>query len=312
MQQAGWYPDPAGMPGLFRYWDGAAWTTAVTNNPPAGQPVSGPAQQPAPVYTPPPQAANYLVRNVNPNAAPVSAYPEYYQQPKSSKAWWIVLVAVVLVLAVGIWFVVANPGNWTGAGGSNPIGTPSVDTCPKIPETNDELKPREEGGRVYGGLMSYEKLPSPWEGVTWDSRAAYSYLVGGQWYINEYGYDGYHDWGASVLIGELAVGDGFASPQQGAELLFQCIIGEFYHDNEITVATQTGAAHTVSGHTGWMVDATITFSAVGLEATGEQVKVFVIPTSDTRWSLFYTSVPNNFPEAEPGVEAAIASLQVDE
>jgi hypothetical protein len=30
---AGWYPDPGGSPGLFRYWDGRAWSAAVSPNP---------------------------------------------------------------------------------------------------------------------------------------------------------------------------------------------------------------------------------------------------------------------------------------
>ena len=28
--QPGWYPDPSGQPGSFRYWDGTRWTDATT------------------------------------------------------------------------------------------------------------------------------------------------------------------------------------------------------------------------------------------------------------------------------------------
>ena len=31
----GWYPDPAGTPNRFRYWDGRAWSTDTTDNPAA-------------------------------------------------------------------------------------------------------------------------------------------------------------------------------------------------------------------------------------------------------------------------------------
>ena len=41
MSNAGWYPDPGGQPGLFRYWTGTAWTAAVTTNPAATPPPSG-------------------------------------------------------------------------------------------------------------------------------------------------------------------------------------------------------------------------------------------------------------------------------
>jgi hypothetical protein len=26
MAQPGWFPDPGGQPGMYRYWDGTAWT----------------------------------------------------------------------------------------------------------------------------------------------------------------------------------------------------------------------------------------------------------------------------------------------
>ena len=44
----GWYPDPAGTPGAFRYWDGAAWSEATATDPwadPSGAGAAG--QEPA-------------------------------------------------------------------------------------------------------------------------------------------------------------------------------------------------------------------------------------------------------------------------
>ena len=40
MAQPGWYPDPGGQQGMFRYWDGSAWTQQLSANP-GGAP-SGP------------------------------------------------------------------------------------------------------------------------------------------------------------------------------------------------------------------------------------------------------------------------------
>ncbi|MCT2996353.1 DUF2510 domain-containing protein, partial [Propionibacterium freudenreichii] len=48
MPTPGWYPDPTGTPGLYRYWDGRAWTGATTNDP-AATPAPGPqGRTPAP------------------------------------------------------------------------------------------------------------------------------------------------------------------------------------------------------------------------------------------------------------------------
>jgi hypothetical protein len=38
---AGWYPDPGGGQGLYRYWDGQAWSAATTSNPASAPPPQG-------------------------------------------------------------------------------------------------------------------------------------------------------------------------------------------------------------------------------------------------------------------------------
>ena len=44
MSRAGWYPDPGGAPGMYRYWDGTAWSPTLTSDQYAaaggGQPLS--------------------------------------------------------------------------------------------------------------------------------------------------------------------------------------------------------------------------------------------------------------------------------
>lgn len=51
MTQAGWYPDPAGQPQTYRYWDGASWSQETTGDPYAPPPA--PSGPPAPPPGPP-------------------------------------------------------------------------------------------------------------------------------------------------------------------------------------------------------------------------------------------------------------------
>ena len=47
MAAAGWYPDPSGQPGAFRYWDGDVWSETLADTP-YGPPPGGVAPPPAP------------------------------------------------------------------------------------------------------------------------------------------------------------------------------------------------------------------------------------------------------------------------
>ncbi|MCR1785018.1 DUF2510 domain-containing protein [Nocardioides carbamazepini] len=63
MTNAGWYPDPAGAPDTYRYWDGQAWSQMTTTQP------SGGARPDGSAATPPP---------AEPTAAPPPAQPTAY------------------------------------------------------------------------------------------------------------------------------------------------------------------------------------------------------------------------------------------
>ncbi|MDQ6525143.1 MULTISPECIES: DUF2510 domain-containing protein [unclassified Nocardioides] len=48
MTNAGWYPDPAGAPDTYRYWDGQAWSQMTTTQPSGGARPDGAAATPPP------------------------------------------------------------------------------------------------------------------------------------------------------------------------------------------------------------------------------------------------------------------------
>lgn len=74
MTQAGWYPDPAGQPQTFRYWDGSSWSEQTTGDPYAPPPV--PPAPPAPPAAAPPTAYGQV-----PPYGAVPPPPGYGQQP---------------------------------------------------------------------------------------------------------------------------------------------------------------------------------------------------------------------------------------
>lgn len=86
-QRAGWYPDPAGTPGLQRWWNGIGWGehTRPAQGVPTGQP--GPGQPPAGSWAP-----GY--------GAPWAAGGS--QPPRRSPVRWIVSGCLVLLLLAGL------------------------------------------------------------------------------------------------------------------------------------------------------------------------------------------------------------------
>ena len=42
MAGSGWYPDPGGSPGRYRYWDGSRWSAETTDDPTTARPPTGP------------------------------------------------------------------------------------------------------------------------------------------------------------------------------------------------------------------------------------------------------------------------------
>ncbi|QSR24390.1 hypothetical protein CFH99_01975 [Nocardioides aromaticivorans] len=88
MTNAGWYPDPAGAPDTYRYWDGQAWSQMTTTTPPVGNAPQAPQQPQQPAQPPqqPPAQPQTVYGAVPPVAQPPAGgygqSPGSYGQPQ--------------------------------------------------------------------------------------------------------------------------------------------------------------------------------------------------------------------------------------
>ena len=237
----GWYPDPGGGQGLFRYWDGKAWSAATSPNPSAPPPSQGlvgggtpqqggqtPQQGGQPYgqggqagYSQSGQAAGYGQGGqpsygqsaYDPSIG--TAYADYQglEKKKSPIGWWIAGAALVIVIiVVAVLAIRAVTGGDTGTTGG-PVSQPSQNACP--PETTPTATPPADpaDGRVHGGPVSYPQLGPPWSAPQPDNRVPFGSDVQSQLVPVETNYDGQgSNWVASVLVGELQAGDGFFTP----------------------------------------------------------------------------------------------------
>jgi hypothetical protein len=322
--QPGWYPDPGGGQGLYRYWDGRAWSAATTANPNAAPPsagltgnggstgpsaTGGAGQQP---FGQSGQQQAYGQQTPGQQAGGYAAYQQVAKK-KSPIGWWIGAGALVLVLVIVGVLVIRGLSSGTGPL-ANPQGPPSQDLCPTNEPSGATSAPEQQGdGRVHGGPLSYPMLPAPWDQPEPDPRLPFGTDVAVQSVTIEPNYQPGSSWVASVLIGKLNAGDGFYTPQQGSEVVVKCILGAFYSDNPVQSDVKINKATEIDGHEAWLVESQLSFDIEGLQAKGELLIVAIVATGaeDGSAGIFYASIPDNAKELIPPAREALKNLTVD-
>jgi Protein of unknown function (DUF2510) len=333
----GWYPDPGGGQGLFRYWDGKAWSAATSPNPGAppptqslvgggtpqqgGQPHGqsgqvGYGQGGQPAQSGPPGSGQggqptYGQSAYDPNYGAYANYQEL-QEKKSPIGWWIGGAALVIVIiVVAVLAIRAVTGGDTGTTGG-PVAQPSQDACPpQSTATPDAPASQPADGRVHGGPVSYPQLGSPWSPPQGENRVPFGSDVQSQLVPVETNYDGQgSNWVAQITVGELQAGDGFFTPEQGSQIVVKCILGTFYGNNPVNSNVKVNQKTTIDGHEAWLVESQLTFDIEGLETKGELLIVAIV-SAGNRSGLYYASIPDTTPELVQPARDALKQLQVD-
>lgn len=302
----GWYPDPGGQPGLFRYWDGRAWSATTTANPYVGPPTAavggfGAAQgstRPMPTGT---------------ETGPGSTRALPAARRRRPIGWILAAVAAVVVIVVlatlairGLSGVVAGPPV------QDPQTNPSGVVCPSPPSQTPSPIPDTGADRVVSGHLSYPRLAAPFSAPQPDSRTPFGRDVRSQTAEVETSSDGETSWVAAVLIARLLAGDGFYGPQQGAAVVAECVIGKFYGDNPVEREDLRNEATKVDGHDAWIIEMHLTFDIPGIKTKGEAATIVVVDTgaADGEAGLFYSSIPDTSPQFTQPAEDALKGLQV--
>jgi Protein of unknown function (DUF2510) len=328
---AGWYPDPGGGQGLFRYWDGKAWSAATSTNPSApppstglvgapayGQAATGSAsygaerQHPDGAGSPYGQESGpYHQSPSQPLGASAGAYANYQQiqKKRSPIGWWIgggaLLVAIIVVTVLALRAVT---GGTTATGA--PGGQPSSQVCPPQATATPEPGTQPNDGRVHGGPLSYPRLGSPWLPPQTENRVPFGRDAYTQEVLVEPNYQPGSHWVASILVGELQAGDGFFTPEQGSQIVVKCILGRFYGDNPVQSEVKVNKQTTIDGHDAWLVESHLTFDIENLETKGETLIVAIV-TAPNSSGLYYASIPDTTPDLLPVAREMLKEVKVD-
>jgi len=293
---SGWYPDPGGAPGRFRYWDGDGWSAETTTDP------RRPAPQP----------------------------PSQRSDRSGGRGWALALAVLVLltVVAVVIALFSTGSGPWTRTGAkedtnsSRPTvsawdetSTPTQSTQPPptdtggvwvdCPFSTGQGSTKQSPGRVAAGGLSFA-VQSGYSADMWlylamlyDAHAVSRMIPGGG------GYD------SSMLVGLASFADGFTDLVTTANQAMQCWSMTSHQRDvppEVLIAGQQIA---VSGHPAWRVEWHITYTQ-GEPIPGEILDVIAVDmgASANYYALFVCCRPVDSPDFDASIDAAIASLTV--
>ena len=303
MAVSGWYPDPGGSPGRYRYWDGAQWSAQTSDNP----------------YAPPPAPGQ------NPNSS---------RRPKRGRSAWIVAAAAILVvLAVIVVLVVRaisdsgqsladpNPPGPSISGWNDSSPLPTATPTPNASPTPTSSSPvgtvscatgdpsqrtqHPADGRVHGGELSFQ---SP----GWPEDAGYAQQMTWAWDVDGIEEETEPGWAAMMAAGSLHAADGFHTAEQSADGMMQCIASSAYYDGFTGRKNVFSKAVTIDGHQGWALRSQIFVDEPpNLSVPGDTAEVIVVDTGiPGQLSFFAGFVPIGDQGRTQSLDQSIASLQV--
>lgn len=227
---------------------------------------------------------------------------------------WIIggIVALVVIALVVVFAVRQLSGGTTGPNGGRPTATNTAPICPPGDQDPSAAPEQLGDGYIRAGHLAYRDPGAPWSPPVPETRVPFSRAALTQQVMVEEAYEPGSSWVASLTIGELLAGDGFFSPEDGAEVVVRCVVGSFYgQGTEVHREDLRNEAITVDGRDAWVIESNLSFDIPNLQTTEELLIVIIVDTGEASSGLFYVSIPNTVPELEAPAREAIASLIVE-
>ena len=298
----GWYPDPAGASGRFRYWNGTSWSQETTGNPAQGAPGTPTA---------------------------FAAQPsDFTAGQRRGGAGWIIALALALLMALLTWALFFRGGNDIVAvedhNSSSPTGKIWNEKESSPPSPSGSAVPAPAGGAMIGcptggGNVvpsSGDKLTSA--GLTvdriggWDYRPTFELesIRDVQVQLHLYYQGQVQDWLSGQMVGRLAQADGFKDPRTSASQIMDCFATSDYYQDFVSRTDVTSEPVTIDGRTGWHLRTEIRVDSPGLPGIpGDRMDIVVLDTGEAGtlaiWSGWATIGDG---DGEALIDRAMASL----
>lgn len=300
MPTPGWYPDPQGSAGQYRYWDGQAWSTATTN---------------APESTPAPTDSSMFQTPATRTA-------------RGSRGWLIAIIAIVVVIGIVVAIAVTRGSSSNDSGGSaaedtntsrpsgsqwdenNSPSTPPPSPNPTqassvaCPVTTAQQNTAQSSNKVSGGNLQFDPVSG------WDTDNSF-YL---DWVsdLHSQSDDVYLGWQSNVAVGALNAQDGFTTMQGAAQATIECFASSGYYQGFTGRKDLTNEQTTIAGHAAWRIQSEVYVSNFMIPQTkGDRVDIYVVDVGQAdHFGVFIGCSDLGDTDRNAKVDAAVASLQV--
>ncbi|HEY6687744.1 MAG TPA: DUF2510 domain-containing protein [Propionibacteriaceae bacterium] len=264
----GWYPDPAGAPGLYRWWDGSHWADVTSDS----------------VQAPPPLAL--------PVEAAGGVPPYRHASPLRIAAalglGFALFISASIGLGLAIWPTQSNTPAQRAAGG--PGGLPSVGSVGTDPV--GYLDERTRTATIGPASLTmpgdpYILSPDPMaiRGVLdllfWASAPVHTR------------YDGKHDWSSGVLLGRVAQSSSQVELETEGTLALHRLSNAIFDEHPTELKGLRWDEHAVNGRPGMLFSARVYYSVDRLPSRYDTVTAVVVRLDDGSLIMAASSVPND-------------------
>lgn len=262
----GWYPDPAGASGLYRWWDGSQWAEITSDS----------------VHAPPP-----LVISTEPAEDNASQHASPLRIAAALGLGFALFISASIGLGLAIWPNQSNTSAQRAAGGSGgvpTVGSLGTDPVGYLDERTRTATIGPASVTMPGDPYVLSPDPMAISGVLdllfWASAPVHSR------------YDGKHNWSSGVLLGRVTQSSQGDLESQGALALHRLSNAIFDH-HPTELKGLSWHEHAVDGRPGMLFSAQVYYSVDQLASRYDTVTALLVRLDDGSLIMAASSVPND-------------------
>jgi Protein of unknown function (DUF2510) len=265
----GWYPDPAGASGLYRWWDGDQWAEVTSDSVHAPPPVLVPAEIPL-------------------GAVAGSRRSSPLRIAAALSLGFALFVSASIGLGLVIWQDPSGTPVQRTAGGSASLPTPgSVGTDPV-----GYLDERTRTATIGSASLTMPGDPYVLSPDPMAIRGVLDLLFWASAPIHAR-YDGQHDWSSGVLLGRISAPSHQSDLQTEGTLALHRLSNAIFDRHRTRVKGLTCHELAIDGHPGMLVSAQVHYRVERLPSRYDTVTALLVRLDDGSLIMAASSVPND-------------------